>query len=140
VILDTDVIIDYLKRKPDPAASRLFDRIGERKVIAYTTPITAFELYRGARLAPEPDKKMLEVKAILTAVSCLRFDEVAANEASEISVTLERRGEVIEVRDLFIGAVARTSRLPLLTRNIEHFKRIPGLDLVTPSDLLRRAR
>lgn len=137
VILDTDVIIDYLKRKPDATATRLFDGIKEGRLVAHTTPITAFELYRGARLAPEPDEKIIEVKGILTTVSCLRFDDVAANTASEISVTLERKGELVEVRDLFIGAIARTSRLPLVTKNIAHFKRIPDLDLVIPSDLLR---
>jgi len=71
-------------------------------------------------------------------VNCLALDEVAANTASEISVILEREGELTEIRDLFIGAIARTPRLPLVTKNVEHFRRIPDLNVVTPSDLLRR--
>jgi len=116
VILDTDVIIDYLKKKPDPTATQLFHRIKEGRLTAHTTSISAFELYRGARLAPQPEKRMLEVKGILWTVF-LHFDEAAANTASEISVALEKKGELIEVRDLFIGAIARTSRLPLVTKN-----------------------
>jgi len=47
---------------------------------------------------------------------------------------------LIEVRDLFIGAIARTSQLPLVTKNTEHFRRIPDLDVVTPSDLLKKMK
>jgi len=140
VILDTDVIIDHLKKKPDPMATQLFHRIKEGRLTARTTSISAFELYRGARLAPQPEKRRLEVKGILWIMTCLYFDEAAANTASEISVALERKGELIEVRDLFIGAIARNSRLPLVTKNIEHFRRIPDLDVVTPSDLLKKMK
>lgn len=73
-------------------------------------------------------------------MTSLHLDEAAADKASEISVALERRGESIEVRDLSIGAIARTSRLPLVTKNIEHFRRIPNLDMVTPSDLLKKVK
>jgi len=138
VILDTDVIIDHLKKKPDPTATQLFHRIQKGKLVACTTAISAFELYRGARLAPEPDKRIPQVRGILSYVNCLAFDEVAANTASEISVMLEREGELMKIRNLFIGAIARTSRLPLVTKNVEHFKRIPDLDAVAPSDLLRK--
>jgi len=31
-ILDTDVIIDHLKKKPDPMATQLFHRIKERRL------------------------------------------------------------------------------------------------------------
>jgi len=140
VIIDTDVIIDHLKKKPDPTATQLFHRIKERRLTARTTSISAFELYLGARLAPQPEKRRLEVKGILWIMNCLHFDEAAANTASEISVALEMKGELIEVRDLFIGAIARTSRLPLVTKNIEHFRRIPDLDVVTPSDLLKKMK
>ena len=64
VILDADVIIDHLKKKPDPTATQLFHRIQKGRLRACTTSISAFELYRGARLAPEPDKRMPEVKGI----------------------------------------------------------------------------
>jgi predicted nucleic acid-binding protein len=138
VILDTDVIIDHLRKKPDPTATKLFHMINEGRLTARTTSMSAFELYRGARLAPEPEKRMLEAKGIFRTVDCLPFDEAAANTASEISITLERKGESVEIRDLFIGAVARTSRLPLVTKNTEHFGRIPELTVITPSDLLEK--
>jgi len=140
VILDTDIIVDYLRKKPDLVATRLFHRIGEGRIKAHTTSISAFELYRGARLSPDPEDKLLAVKSLIWTLSCLALDEAAANLASEISVALQRKGESIEIRDLFIGAVAKTARLPLATKNVGHFKRIPDLDTMTPSDLLKRMK
>ena len=140
VVLDTDVVIDYLKRAPDPTVSKLFDRIREGRLRAYTTSVTAFELYRGARRAPDPHKRMLEIRSILTFVVCLNYDEAAANAASDISVTLEQEGIPIEIRDIFIGAIARTSGFPLVTKNVEHFRRIPDLRVIKPSDLLRQIK
>jgi len=140
VILDTDVIIDHLRKKPDPAATRLFHMIKDGRLAAHTTSISAFELYRGAALAPEPNKRTLEAKVILWTVTCLPFDEASADRASEISFELEREGELVEVRDLFIGAIARASRLPLVTKNIQHFRRISRLSVIAPSDLLRKMK
>lgn len=138
VILDTDVVIDYLKRKPDRVATEIFHKIKVGKLSAKLTSISTFELYRGARLSPEPKEKVEEVKAILHYVKGLPFDEAAADLASEMSISLERMGEPIEIRDLFIGALTRSVGLTLVTRNITHFKRLPNLKITTPQDLLRR--
>ena len=52
-ILDTDVIIDYLKRNPDPDSKNVFQAIKTEKLTAHMTAIIVFELCRGARLSPE---------------------------------------------------------------------------------------
>lgn len=137
VILDTDIIIDHLKRKPETTATRIFHEIKTEKLVAHTTSITIFELYRGARLAPKPEEKVGHIEAILNYVDCLPLDETAANVASDICVFLEKKGELIEIRDLFIGAITKNAGLPLVTKNIAHFERIPGLEVITPHDLMK---
>ena len=136
VILDTDVIIDYLKKRPEPLAMQIFREIKAEKLIAHTTSITAFELYRGARLSPDPQRRMHDIKALRWYIDVLPFDEATADTASEVRVFLEKKGEPIEIRDLFIGTLARTLKLPLTTRNVTHFEKIPGLKVITPRDLL----
>jgi tRNA(fMet)-specific endonuclease VapC len=37
---------------------------------------------------------------------------------------------LIGTNDLWIGCTARAANLPLVTRNTEHFSRIPGLQVV----------
>jgi predicted nucleic acid-binding protein len=131
VILDTDVIIDFLKRTPEPAAIKIFRKIKAGKLTAHMTSITVFELYRGARLSPNPQKSIEDIKTLQWYINVLPFDEASAEKASEICVHLEKRGEPIEIRDLFISAIAKTRNTPLLTGNITHFQRIPGLKLLT---------
>ena len=35
-----------------------------------------------------------------------------------------------DVKDAFIAAICEVHKLPLLTRNVKHFNRIPGLKLL----------
>lgn len=138
VVLDTDVIIDYLKKEPNPHAVHIFRKIKTGKLNAYMTSITAFELYHGARLSPQPDVKMEEVKGLQWYIKVLPYDEAAANTASEVSVSLEKKGELIDIRDLFIGAIAKTINKPIITSNITHFQRIPALTVIHPKELSRK--
>lgn len=43
---------------------------------------------------------------------------------------LRRRGSLIGTNDLWIAATALVHGMPLVTRNVEHFERVPGLELV----------
>lgn len=136
VILDTDVIIDFLKKTPDATAIHIFRKIKAGKIVAHTTSITAFELYRGARLSPDPKRSIKEIKALRWYINVLPFDEASADMASEVCMYLEKRGEPIEMRDLFIGALAKTKKTSLATRNVAHFQRIPGLKLIGLQNLV----
>lgn len=43
---------------------------------------------------------------------------------------LRQRGSLIGTNDLWIAATALVYGMPLVTRNVEHFERVPGLELV----------
>ncbi|MBK8998975.1 MAG: type II toxin-antitoxin system VapC family toxin [Myxococcales bacterium] len=47
---------------------------------------------------------------------------------------LRSSGRLIGTNDLWIGCTALASGLPLLTRNVEHFRRIPRLEVVAYAD------
>ena len=44
---------------------------------------------------------------------------------------LARRGALVATMDLLIATAAVQAGAPLLTRNVRHFSRVPGLDLLT---------
>ncbi len=46
---------------------------------------------------------------------------------------LQRQGNVIPDLDLLVAATALHHGLTLLTRNLRHFSRVPGLRLYQPS-------
>jgi predicted nucleic acid-binding protein len=55
---------------------------------------------------------------------------------SEI-LTGSAEGRAIDPRDLFVGCVAVQNGCAVVTNNREHFGRIPGLQVLSPSDVKR---
>lgn len=63
----------------------------------------------------------------------LRILEVTAGVAlvyAQVTRELRHAGQLIGTNDLWIACTAKASALPIVTRNVEHFRRVPGLDVV----------
>jgi tRNA(fMet)-specific endonuclease VapC len=58
----------------------------------------------------------------------LPFTEKSSRIAGYVISELRRKQSLIDIRDLFIGAICIESGIPLLTRNIAHFERIKGFE------------
>jgi len=43
---------------------------------------------------------------------------------------LESKGEGIDFRDILIAAISKAHEMALVTRNTEHFSKIPGLEVL----------
>ena len=43
---------------------------------------------------------------------------------------LRRRGELIAANDLWIAATALAYQMPVVTRNVAHYERVPGLEVL----------
>jgi tRNA(fMet)-specific endonuclease VapC len=48
-----------------------------------------------------------------------------------ILANLQKSGRSIGLMDLLIAAAALVDNAPLVTRNLDHFQRVPGLTLLT---------
>lgn len=57
-------------------------------------------------------------------------DETFAPTYSRLLADLRRAGQPIGTRDLLIATAAVRDEAPLVTRNAQHFDRVPGLELV----------
>ena len=124
IVADSDVLIDALRGK-DPARSRVALELDTGALA--TTCITVFELESGARSPREREK----VSALLSALTILPLDSVAAADAAEARRTSEVRGDPIGTADYLIAGICRSRAAILLTRNRKHFERVPGLKLGT---------
>ena len=60
----------------------------------------------------------------------LPVDERTALVYGRITRTLRERGDLIGSNDLWIAATSLRHDLPLVTANMAHFQRVPGLELV----------
>ncbi len=123
IVVDTDVIIDYLKKRR-PGAELL--KKAYLKSRLHVTSITVYELLYGVQRG---DRTSL-INRLLRYVTVIPFDEAAARKAALLHHTLTSKGQDIGVKDAFIAAICEVHKLPLLTRNVRHFSRIPGLKLI----------
>lgn len=123
LVLDTDVLVSDLRGKTR------FLKDFESKDLA-TTVVNAFELFHGAFKSKESSTNLPATRGLLASLRVLELDMKAAERAGEVLAHAQRSGENIEIRDLFVGCLAREEGLPLLTYNVRHFRKIPGLRVV----------
>ena len=127
VCVDSDVLIDHLRGDAD-ATRRL--EVLEAEGPLSTTAINAFELYYGANKTRKREENTRAVGRLLGRLLLLDVGVRAAEKAGEVAAQLEAEGASPGFRDILIGATAVTNGCELLTRNSQHFERIPGLKLV----------
>ncbi len=128
IVADSDVLIDALRGR-EPVASRIASGISDGNLT--TTAISVFELLSGARTDSERSK----VTRLLGGLTILPCDEKAGIVAAEIRRRLEAQGATIGMADYLIAGVCLSRSATLLTRNLDHFERIPDLALGNISDL-----
>ena len=102
-------IWDHLTSEGMPKINKW--KIKEMDLNCFISTITVFELYAGA--ITERHKRDLET----------------AKRSAEIYKELKNNNQLIEFRDIFIGATALETNLPIITLNEEHFKRIKGIKI-----------
>lgn len=56
----------------------------------------------------------------------------AARRASQLHDETIRHNQDVGIKDVLIAAICLQHELPLLTLNEKHFRRVPGLTVVTP--------
>jgi tRNA(fMet)-specific endonuclease VapC len=60
----------------------------------------------------------------------LPYDDRAASTYGRIVATLRRTGRAIGIADSMISAIALTNDLTVITRNVRHYRRVSGLNVV----------
>ncbi|GAB4311540.1 MAG: type II toxin-antitoxin system VapC family toxin [Promethearchaeota archaeon] len=124
--LDSDILIAFLRRD---ANAKFFLKAHEEVGFGITI-ITYFELLAGARMSKKRVENEKSVKLLLGRFPKLGFSPKAADICARIYAELNARGTPIGIRDVFIGGICLENRLPIVTRNVGHFRRIKGLEVV----------
>lgn len=122
IVADTDVLIDFLGGAA-PAADRVALELGHGSLA--TTTVSRFELLAGARTA----RQRRLIRDLLNALTCLPLDSDAADLAARVRRDLDESGQGIGMGDSLIAGIVLARRGILLTRNVRHFERVPGLAL-----------
>ena len=97
--------------------------------------ITASELLVGAyKTVPAQRERSFDfVASVLDSVPALPFDLDAARTHAWLFVELSTSGQMIGANDLVIAATALIRGYSVLTHNLRHFGRVPGLVVNAPA-------
>lgn len=125
-LLDTNVLSELIRRSPDRGVMKAVK--GLEPSSAFASEVTLFELRYGAMRRDDAEFFWSRLQnELIPAVQWLPVDRAVQLRAADLAAELDRRGEPIGNEDCWIAATAIEHRLTLVTRNLHHFERIPGL-------------
>ena len=126
-LLDTNVLSEVIRKDPNRGLLQRLGTVAQRDAV--TSVVCVAELRHGAARVAHGARLWERITSeVLSRVSILPLGEAEAIRAGDLLATLEARGEPIGMEDVWIGATALEHRLTVVTRNLRHFQRIPGLE------------
>lgn len=126
LILETTFLVD-LEREvaSEPAAAHAFLEAHPREHLHLTFTV-AGELAAGPALG---DRQRWE--SLLAPFTVLPWTEEVAWRYGRTFRYLRENGRLIGASDLWIAATALASEMPVVTRNLDEFRRVPGLGVMS---------
>ena len=138
-LFDTDAISELLRRRPARRFVSWLSSIPRED--QYTSAIVIGELFKGAFRSAEAERHLRNIEErILPAVTVLPLDVAVAREFGRLRAMLEEADSPLPDADIQIAATSIHHRLTLVTGNLRHFQRFPGLDVSTVLADTRRGR
>ena len=137
IVLDTNIISEFMLPRPDSRVTRWLDRQSASSL--WTTSVTSFEARYGIETAPAGKRRTSLMNAFESWLNqvvqqrILPYDEQAARSAALIAAERKRTGRTGELRDTMIAGIVVASHATLATRNVKHFGDIAKF-IVNPWD------
>lgn len=124
IVADSTFLIDVLRG--EKGAEAFLDRV------IVTTPLSLFEIIKGLHAGDTSGEQYEKVIALFNTITMLPLTELSMLRAGKIAGELLRSGNRISDVDCLIAGVALSNNCNIvLTRNKEHFNRIPGITVKT---------
>lgn len=128
IVLDTNVLSEPLKARPDERVLRWLAEVDDRLAM---TAVSAGELLVGARrlaAGRRRDRLIAAIERVLAAhgTDILAYDERAARRYAEMQERRRTAGRPLAVEDGMIAAICAGHGARLATRNVTDFR---GLDI-----------
>lgn len=124
-LIDSDRVVEYLKGRPSAV-----ELLAELQVDSLAISIITYgEVYEGIYRGVDPRRAEQAFGDFLSPVRILGISRATARTFALVSGELRRRGLTTPAADLLIAATALQHDLTLVTGNLRHFERVPGLRL-----------
>jgi len=128
MILDTSFVEDVARE--DNCALAKADSLVETGTPERLSAMTLYELYWGVGYVEQQQAERGVVDAVLDTKEIYHVTPEIARKAGRIAGMLASDGQPLnDPGDEIIGATGIVHDEPVLTRNVDHFERIPGLEV-----------
>jgi len=122
-LIDTNTMIYSIKN-----IAKVNDKFRENLHIPTAISIITYaELYYGAKKSAFPEKNMAIVRKTTELFPIIEITRPVIETFADIKVYLSKKGLIVPDFDILIGATALTMNYTLVTNDLNHFQRIPGL-------------
>lgn len=133
ILLDTSACIDYLNGNKD-----LKKVVEDQDELLHISSITVYEMNIGF----ERTKRKMSIQRykqlykpwveFISRMEIFSLGFKEAETAAKIYDILESQGQIIDDNDVLIAGIMLSNGIKkIITKNIEHFNRIEGLELIT---------
>ena len=126
-LIDTDLVIDHLANITQ--ANQLLENLAPEGVAI--SIITLMEAYQGVIRSPNQQEARAKFQTFRRSVPVLPFSLSVAKRCAALREQLRSEQKRVKSRalDLINAAIALEHHLTLVTRNVEDYHDIPGLEL-----------
>jgi tRNA(fMet)-specific endonuclease VapC len=126
-LIDSDWLIDYITDQP--AGIQLLEDLAHEEISV--SIITYMEVYEGIERASNALEFAERFEAVLLDIPLLTISRQVARRCAQLRHSLRSQGRRVHRRamDLLIAATALEHSLTLVTRNVEDYRDIRGLQI-----------
>lgn len=130
LILETSFLIDLERETARGAEGRAHDLLARHpRRRLYITPTVAGELAAGTSMS---DRERWE--SFVAPLYVLAVDREVSWHYGDVYRYLQANGLLIGANDLWIAAAGLAYDVPVVSRNAQHFERVPGLRVLSYSE------
>lgn len=127
-LFDTDALSEPLRRRPSRSYVAWLASVPRED--QFTSAVCIGEMFKGAYRLADAARHLTNIESrVLPAVTVLPYDVAVARVYGALEAALAGEGRGLADADLQIAATAIHHGLKLVTGNVRHFARVPGLRL-----------
>lgn len=127
-LVDSDWVIDALVGIPT-AIAPLRNLVKDGIAVSI---LTFGELYEGAYGSQNPQAEITRIQQFLSGYPIINLSDALMEQFAKTRQQLRVQGMGIPDIDLMIGCTGIVHNLTVMTRNVRHFGRIPGIMIYQP--------
>jgi len=130
VFVDTSFVVELLREQNADRRGPAIARLESIRHLKLQMPLFVLcELRAGAAQARDPQRELARLERLVEYIQPVYPEEGFAAAYAELATHLRRQGSPIPLMDLLTAALVRCHGGAILTRDTEHFRRVPGIDV-----------